>query len=91
MLLNFKDLGCVVDFNVKDNFIRKANSDNSPSIGYEYSEESVTFSISEIKGDWIKIECVDFCDTPCKFEEKYNGWIKWKKGNDLLIRLLYAC
>lgn len=84
-------VGCMIDFNVKINHIRAEMLDNSKSLGYENSGEDYIFVISEIVGDWVKIECAEICDYPCSSGKKYDGWIKWKDGNKLLIRLLYSC
>lgn len=84
-------VGCMIDFNVKINPIRAEMLDNSKSLGYENSGEDYIFVISEIVGDWVKIECAEICDYPCSSGKKYDGWIKWKGGNKLLIRLLYSC
>lgn len=84
-------VGCMIDFNVKINPIRAEIIDNSKSLGYENSGEDYIFVISEIVGDWVKIECAEICDYPCSSGKKYDGWIKWKAGNKLLIRLLYSC
>jgi hypothetical protein len=84
-------LGSMIDFNVKNNPIRFTKSNSSKSIGYENSEQDYVFVINEISGDWIKIECAEICDYPCSSGKKYDGWIKWKSGDKLLIRLLYSC
>lgn len=84
-------IGCMIDFNVKINPIRAEVLDNSKSLGFENSGEDYIYVIREIVGDWVKIECAEICDYPCSSEKKYDGWIKWKAGNKLLIRLLYSC
>ena len=84
-------IGCMIDFNCEINPIRATMHDNSNSLGYENSGENYIFVISEIVGDWIKIECADICEFPCNSGNKYDGWIKWKNSNKLLIQLLYAC
>lgn len=84
-------VGCMIDFDVKINPIRAKILDNSKSLGYENSGEDYIYVISEIVGDWAKIECAEICDYPCSSGKKYDGWIKWKAGNKLLIRLLYSC
>jgi hypothetical protein len=84
-------IGCMIDFNKRDNPIRKKMDVNSESLEYEDSKEEYIFVVSGIEGDWIKIECSDICEYPCDSGKKYDGWIKWKKGNQLLINLLYSC
>jgi hypothetical protein len=84
-------LGCMIDFDVKNNPIREKMLDSSKSVGYEKSGEDYVFVISEIVGEWVKIECAEICDYPCNSGKKYDGWIKWKEGDKLLIRLLYSC
>jgi len=82
---------CMIDFNVKINPIMAEVLDNSKSLGYENSGEDYIYVISEIVGDWVKIECAEICDYPCSSGKEYDGWIKWKAGDKLLIRLLYSC
>jgi hypothetical protein len=35
----------------------------------------------EMKGDWLKV----------KTSDKEEGWIKWRQGNKIIIRLYFAC
>lgn len=84
-------VGTMIDFDVKTNPIRVSKSEQSKSVGFESSGNDYIFVITEIAGDWIKVECSDICENPCDDGKKYDGWIKWKDNNKLLIRLLYAC
>lgn len=82
-------IGSMVIFNKHTNSIRKYNNDNAVSMGYENSKDEYVFIISDIKGEWIKIECIDICGFAC--DSRYNGWIRWKKDNMLLIKFAYVC
>jgi hypothetical protein len=84
-------IGCIIDFDINLNSIKKTASENALSVGYENSGEDYIFVISEIQGDWIKIECAEICGFTCASGKKYNGWVKWKEGQKILIKLLYSC
>ncbi|MDO1447952.1 hypothetical protein Q0590_16895 [Rhodocytophaga aerolata] len=64
--------------------IRSSPTDNSAEIKYQGED---CFGVKSMKGDWIEIYTADYCDesytdnkTPLK-----RGWIRWKRGNELLI------
>jgi hypothetical protein len=59
--------------------IKREPTDNSPEIQYQGTD---CFVVKSMKGDWIEITTPDYCDskTPIK-----SGWIKWRKGNELII------
>ena len=64
--------------------IRKEPNDNSPEIKYQGTD---CFIVESLEGDWIEISTPDYCDenftdskTPIK-----SGWIKWRKGDELII------
>jgi hypothetical protein len=64
--------------------IRTLPNDNSEEINYEGQD---CFQVKSMKGDWIEIFSADYCDesyTDSKTKIK-SGWIKWRKGNQLLI------
>lgn len=59
-------------------------TENSEEIEYQGTD---CFVVKSMKGDWIEIATPDYCDdnftdskTPIK-----SGWIKWRKGHELLI------
>jgi hypothetical protein len=83
-------IGSIVDFNPRLNPVHESKLDDSSVIIYE-SGEDVVFVISEISGDWMKIECAERCGFSCPAGKKIAGWIKWRKGSKLLIRLAYSC
>lgn len=54
---------------------------------FKYSGEDC-FQVRSMKGDWIEIFTADYCSegySNSKTKIK-SGWIKWRKGNKLLIR-----
>jgi hypothetical protein len=51
-------------------------------------DKDLIFRPVEVQGDWIKVVCDNGCGE-CK--EKVSGWVKWKKGNILLIELRFVC
>jgi|WetSurMetagenome_2_1015567.scaffolds.fasta_scaffold45558_3 hypothetical protein len=65
--------------------IRRLPTDNSEIV--EYSGEDC-FQIKSMKDDWIEIFTPDYCKDG-SFGNKTNissGWIRWKSGNELLIK-----
>lgn len=84
-------IGCMVDFDKNNNFIREKPEKEAVSLHYEDSDEDLIFIISEIKGDWVKLECVEICDYTCNHKNKFNGWIMWKQFGKMIIQLLYSC
>lgn len=64
--------------------IRKQPSDSSEELKYSGSD---CFQVKSMNGDWIEIYTAEYCDdsyTNSKTKIK-SGWIKWRKGNKLLI------
>jgi len=64
--------------------IRTEPDEKSQEIEYQGTD---CFVVKSMKGDWIEITTPNYCDenftdskTPIK-----SGWIKWRKGNELLI------
>lgn len=64
--------------------IRTAPNENSKEIEYQGTD---CFIVKAMNGDWIEISTSDYCN------ENFNGikttiksgWVKWRKGNDLII------
>jgi hypothetical protein len=52
--------------------------------------KNLSYKVLEVKGNWIKIECNNNCED-CNKKQKTKGWVKWKKGNEILVSLLYVC
>jgi hypothetical protein len=64
--------------------IRTEPTENSQEIEYQGTD---CFEVKSMKGDWIEITTPDYCDenftdskTPIK-----SGWIRWRKGDELVI------
>lgn len=64
--------------------IRTEPNEISKEIEYQGTD---CFIVKSMKGDWIEITTPDYCDenftdskTPIK-----SGWIKWLKGDELII------
>jgi len=43
------------------------------------------FSVSDVKGDWLKLKKGFGREGNFENGKNYNGWIKWREGRDLLI------
>jgi hypothetical protein len=76
--------GIGIDFDRSTNPLRKSPSDKAEDIN---NNKQTTYKIwsaekISIKGDWIEIKIEDTEET---------GWIRWRKGNQILIRMYYAC
>lgn len=84
-------IGGIIGFNDKTNPVKKTPTNNSEVVGFDSKKSDQTFKINSISGDWLKIECAEICEIPCSSGSKYNGWIKWKLDNKLLIRFLFSC
>ena len=83
-------IGCMVDFNSKINPIKKDKLEDAAVVDYNETDD-VIFIITEISGDWIRIECAERCDFQCSLRDKVVGWVRWKKEGNLLIKLSYSC
>lgn len=76
---------------VSENSVRK-----SPEIDGEIMQLNTeifwTFSILEIKGDWIKVQSFNMCESIEEEQFKdFTGWMKFKNEDNLLISLLFSC
>lgn len=82
-------IGTMIDFNQQKNIIRSSPSEAGTSMRLENSTEDIIFIVTKIQGEWLYIES----ESVCGFEKnsKYNGWIRWKNGENILIRFAYAC
>lgn len=67
--------------------IYQSRNDKTP-IYSNLDLSDVTFEVIQVFGEWIEIFCTDVCE-PCQSE--YKGWVRWKKGSELLIDLYYTC
>ena len=80
----FKDwLALGIDFDRSINPLREKNDENSQIIQNELNQKYKiwTGDVLEMNGDWLKIKT---------FKEEI-GWLRWRKGNEILIRIYYAC
>ncbi len=69
-----------------NNIIKKEPFDNSDTINFNENDTTI-YIITEIKGDWIKIECLsEFLPCP---EDKLSGWTKWIENNKIIIELAF--
>lgn len=59
-------------------------TDNSTEIKYQGTD---CFVVKSMKGNWIEITTTDYCDENFTDGKKpiKSGWIKWRKGNELMI------
>jgi hypothetical protein len=81
-------LSSIIDFSDRKITIRQKPSDNAKSANIDARD--FAFSVKQIKGDWVEIECASFCDIACP-PAKMSGWIRWRNKSEILIRFVYAC
>ncbi|MFK7947223.1 MAG: hypothetical protein AB8G11_06530 [Saprospiraceae bacterium] len=76
---------------VSENPVRKYPEINSEIMQLD-TEIFWTFDILEIKGDWIKVQSFNMCESIEEEQFKdFTGWIKFKNEDNLLISLLFSC
>jgi hypothetical protein len=63
--------------------IRKLPSDTADEIKHNGRD---CFQVKSLKGDWIEIFTTDHCDEGKNKSEIKGGWIKWRRGDELLIK-----
>lgn len=82
-------IGTMIDLNQLKNIIRASPSEAGTSMGLENATEDIIFIATKIQGEWLYIES----ESDCGFEKNsiYNGWIRWRNGEKMLITLAYAC
>jgi len=78
---NWTGLG--FDFDRANNPLRRSPSLQSDTIHNELENKYSIWNGEniEMKGDWMKI----------RISKNETGWIRWRKGNQILIRLYYYC
>jgi hypothetical protein len=86
-------IGAMVDFNEFDNPIKGSPDLNTKNriISSDINVDDYFFTIGEIKGNWIFIECTDLCGIECPNGLELSGWIMWKKEGKMIIKLVSAC
>lgn len=62
--------------------IRNSPSDNEQEIKYQGAD---CFQVKTLKGDWIEIFTGDHCDEYGSKTQIKSGWIKWRRGDKMLI------
>lgn len=84
---------CFIGFSSIRNPLRKRPDDNAPVYEYfTYEIRNYDFKVAEIKGDWMKIKSIyPSCDDRPVSKNKYNGWIRWRENNKVVIKTYYEC
>jgi len=72
----------------KYNPLRIHPNETSDIVNIE-DKENIIFCISEIDGDWVKLQCIDACGIVC--DKSISGWVKWTDGKKILIEMYYSC
>ena len=73
-----------VEFITKDSLVLYDVPDGK--VLFESKDQTfLPFSVKEVKGDWIKVNKGFGRESNFDTERKYDGWIKWRKGWELLI------
>ncbi len=71
--------------------VKKEPNEHAKTIATKLDKTS-SFCAYEVKGDWVKIgfSCSEelTCNKQSKScKEKISGWIRWRKGNELLVQI----
>jgi hypothetical protein len=71
------------DFDRSKNPLRTEPSDNSRIVLNENLDKYKIWRVEkiELKGEWLKVKTLD----------KEEGWIRWKSGNKIIIKLYFVC
>jgi len=68
--------------------IYSAPRTSSNEINYQGKD---CFTVKSMRGDWIEITTPDYCHLYTESKTKIkSGWIKWRKGNELMIYLFHT-
>jgi len=72
-----------LDFDRTQNPLRQEPSDNGSVISNEDQKKYKIWRAAkiEMKGDWLKV----------KIGDSEQGWIRWRQGDRILIRIYFAC
>jgi hypothetical protein len=62
--------------------IRESPTEEGKEIMYQSRRDC--FKVIDLKGDWIEVNTTTYCDQENK--KGTLGWIRWRKGNKLLIQ-----
>jgi hypothetical protein len=71
-----------LEFDSRTNPVRTARGDSAPTIAYPGQE--VIYRPEEINGEWVRVTW-EVGPTP----QMYSGWIRWKRGNFVVVRFHY--
>ena len=67
--------------------IRKQPAETAPEIPYQTSD---CFRVRSVMGEWMEIFSDEDCESPPGVTIK-SGWIRWRRGNELLIDYYAGC
>lgn len=61
---------------------------NSPTVSYIETRDYATFSVVQVKGDWMEIKSSESEEITPQASKLESGWIKWRINNKILIGLI---
>jgi hypothetical protein len=67
----------------KNQKLRNSPADSAKEIEYKGTD---CFQVRTLRGDWIEIFTGDYCDEYGTKNQITSGWIKWRRGDKLLIK-----
>lgn len=70
------------------NPLRETPAEKGKIIPIDYKNSN--FIVIEVENDWIKVECDLDCEG-CPDGNLVSGWIRWRKDNEILVKLYYSC
>ena len=78
----FKSMFAVYRLDDEWQKIRTSPGDDNQEVNYQGND---CFQVKSLNGDWIEIFTSDYCKEYGSKTKIISGWIKWKRGNKLLI------
>lgn len=67
--------------------LREDKSEKAPIIPSYLESNYVPI---KIKGDWLKVKCDLNCEG-CNNGKYFEGWVKWREDENILIEVYYVC
>lgn len=74
------------------NPLMKSNSEKSDKLELEDRDyKYLSFKVVKVDGEWAKVQCLSECEGCPEDGSTVEGWLRWKIGEKLLVRISYLC